>query len=300
MSITGEPLTSRCRQAMATLPLVSAGEGGAFCLALAGGRRAPLRLQTGDGWADLTLDAGRPERMSPWDALGLNASADGAARLILRPGDSAVTLRADVPTSEDDDPSGRLGAACADLRRLADRVQAAEDSSDSGADIAQMDEGVPDADASGVDGRAGVDLAALLTESGWPFVQRGPNRLAVDLGLPEWFQQAFITPGAGRRHRVRAKVAVLESPTAATRGAIGILLLTVSAVLRTIRGGRRDQDGETTLFFDAPIGEAPAAGDVDAALGAVAWACQMAGREARALIDERIARAYLAARGWAA
>ena len=298
MSIAVEPRMAMCRQAIAAAPFVAAGEGAAFNLDLPGGRCVPLRLHVADGWACLTVEAGgQPVRTSPWDALGLNAAADGVARVILRPGDTTVALRADVPLAADEDPKPQLAAACDDLRRLAGEIErGAVDSSIDGdassATHAQV--------TTSPGGHAGVDFAALLTESGWPFVQRASNRLAVDLGLPDWFQQAFITAGAGRRHRVRATVAVIESPTAATRDAIGILLLTVSAVVRTVRGGRLDQDGESTLCFDAPLAEFPAATDVDAALGAVAMACQMAGREARALIDERIARAYLAARGWAA
>ena len=298
MNIAVEPRTAMCRQAIAATPFVAAGEGAAFGLDLPGGRRVPLRLHVADGWACLTVEVGgQLVRTGPWDALGLNASADGVARLILRPGDTTVALRADVPLAVDEDPKPLLAAACDDFRRLVSEIE--RGAVDSGIDGSVTTAPRAQAAAS-PGGHAGVDFAALLTESGWPFVQRAANRLAVDLGLPDWFQQAFITAGAGRRHRVRATVAVIESPTAPTRDAIGILLLTVSAVVRTVRGGRLDQDGESTLCFDAPLAEFPAASDVDAALGAVAMACQMAGREARTLIDERIARAYLAARGWVA
>ena len=298
MTVTMAPRTAMCRAAIAALPCVAAGDGAAFLLGLHGGRRARLRLGVADGWADLTVElGGSAGRTNPWDALALNAVAGGAARLILRPGDAAVALRADVPFAADGDPAPRLASACEDLRRFAIALEtgAVGPIADAG------ESSTPDArPVSSPNHDGGVDIAALLTEAGWPFVQRASNRIAVDLGLPDQFQQAFITPGAGERHRVRATLAVVGTPAAATRNALGVLLLTVSAVVRTARGGRINQDGESTLFFESPLDDAPAASDVDVALCAVAMACQMAGLEARALIDERIAEAYLAARGWAA
>lgn len=298
MTITGEPRTAACRAAVSALPLVAAGEGSGFSIGIPGGRRVPLRLHVAESWADLTVDPGEQAvRTSPWDALAVNASADGAAKLILRPGDLRVTLRADVPLSPDEDPSPRLAAACEDLGRLAGALERRSLVSRGGDEPprAQDTQGpaVPDEPAD-------VDMALLLTEAGWPFVRRTSNRLAVDLGLCDQFQQAFITPDSGRRHRVRATLAVAGTLPAATRDALGVLLLTVSAAVRLARGGCASQGEESVLFVESPLGETPAVGDVDVALCAVAMACQMAGRETRALIDERIARAYLAARGWAA
>lgn len=290
--------TAACRRAITTLPLVGAGEGGGFSLELPGARRARLLLHTGDGWADLTVEPGEESaRIEPWDALALNAAADGVAKLVLRPGDSAPALRADVRLAADEDPSASLSAACNELRRLAESV--ARHSRRADADAGGGAAGAPEADNASAHPHAGTDIEALLTEAGWPFVQRASHRLAVDLGLPDQFQQAFITNGPGGRSRARATLAVIGSPTVATRRALGVLLLTVSALVRTARGGCSDEEGDSAVFIEAPLGESPDASDVDAALGAIAMACQMAGREARALIDERIARAYLAARGWA-
>jgi hypothetical protein len=297
MTGTIEPRTAACRRAIAALPFVGAGEGGGFSFELPGGRRMRLRLHVGESWADLTVEPG--EESAPtghWDALALNAAAGGMARLILRPGDSTVALRADVRLAADEDPSPRLAEACSDLRRLAESAGRFARRSNADAGTARTQE----AEGAAARQHAGADVAALLTEAGWPFVQRASHRLAVDLGLPEQFQQAFITNGPGGRCNARATLAVIGAPTVATRNALGVLLLTVSALVRTVRGGCVDEGGESAVFFEAPLGEAPDASDVDAALGAVAMACQLAGRESRALIDERIARAYLAARGWAA
>jgi hypothetical protein len=297
MTSTIEPRTAACRRAIAALPFVSADEGAGFSLELPGGRHTRLQLHVGDSWADLTIEPG--EESAPighWDALALNAAADGMARLVLRPGDPALALRADVRLAADEDASPRLAAACGDLRRLADAVDRRSRGSNADAGAARA----PEADAASARPQAGTDIEALLTEAGWPFVRRASHRLAVDLGLPEQFQQAFITEGPGGRRRARATLAVIGAPTVATRDALGVLLLTASALVRTACAGCVDQDGESAVFFEAPLGETPDACDVDAALGAVAMACQMAGREARTLIDERIASAYLAARGWAA
>jgi hypothetical protein len=294
------PRAAACRAAISALPFVDAADGAAFRLRLPRDRRARLRLHMADGWAVLTAEFGdQAVRTNPWEALALNGAADGEARLILRPGDVAVAVRAEVPLAAGEDPAPRLASACGDVRRLAAAVErrAAHEDGDTPARVPR-EEAAPEPPSSSE--QPAVDIAALLTEAGWPFVRRASGRLAVDLELPDQFQQAFITPAADGRHLVRSTLAVAGALTPPTRNALGVLLLTVSAMVRTARGGCTDEDGESPLFFESPIGNAPSASDLDLALCAVAMACQMAGREARALIDDRIARAYLAARGWAA
>jgi len=123
----------------------------------------------------------------------------------------------------------------------------------------------------------------------------------VDLGIPDRFQQAFVWTDPAGRPQLRARLAVLAAPIADARRAIGVLLLTLSAVVRLVRAGAtEDSSGEVTLFVDAPLGRDLTAEELDTALTAIALAVRITSREACALAHAPVAQAYLAARGWAA
>jgi hypothetical protein len=282
-----------CRRALAAVAVVHLADACRLALVLPDGRRTPLRLAVDGAWAELT--AGLPAKTAPpdpWEALAVVAAVEGTARLALTPGERAFELRADVAVDDDADPAPRLAAACGDMRALA----AALSGQPAIADDAHGAPAAGDRRRSG----GGGGLCAALSETGWSFVERGPDRVAVDLAIPDRFQQAFVTPAAGGRTLARATLSVCAAPTLASRRAIGVLLLTASAVVRLVRAGVAAEGTDVRVFVEALLDPVPAAGDLDAALGALAMACRMAGRETRALLDERVARNYLAARGWAA
>ena len=288
-----DPRAAACRKALAATPGIETSDAGRFTLALPDGSRTWLRLHVEDGWAELT--AGLPTELAapdPWEALATVATVEGVARLTLTPGACALELRADIALDDDVDPAPRLAAACEDMRALASALSG-------GLANAIPADGEPAADA-GRPSAARADLRALMAETGWSFVERDPERLAVDLAIPDRFQQAFVTPSAGGRTLARATLVVSAVPTGASRRAVGVLLLTASTVVRLVRAGVATEGGDVRLLVEAYLDPNPAAGDLDAALSALAMACRIAGRETRALFDERVARIYLAARGWAA
>jgi hypothetical protein len=283
-----------CRRALAGIPGVEPRGLGGFTLALLDGRLADLRFHVDGGWVELT--AGLPTELAsvdPWDALAAAATVEGLAKLALKPGACALDVRADIALEGLIDPAPRLAAACSDMRSLAAALAGSPGTHDrSAARDAAVD---PSA---GCAGRA--DLCELISEAGWSYVERDPERLAVDLAIPDRFQQAFITPSACGGTLARATLVVSSAPTLASRRAIGVLLLTVSTVVRLVRTGAVLDAGDARLFVEAYLDRNPTVAELDAVLGALAMACQSAGRETRALFDERVARTYLAARGWAA
>jgi len=290
-----DPRAAASRRALAATPGIGTSDAGRLTLALRDGRRTWVRLHVEDGWAELT--AGLPKGAAapdPWEALSTVAAVEGVARLALTPGECAIELRADIALDDDVDPAPRLAAACDDMRAMASALCGRAAS-------AAPAYGEPAAGAAaGGRSAACANLPALMSETGWSFVERDPERLAVDLAIPDRFQQAFVTPSAGGRTLMRATLAVSAAPTLASRRALGVLLLTASTVVRLARTGVATEGGDVRLFVEAYLDAVPAAGDLDAALGALARACRIAGRETRALFDERVARIYLAARGWAA
>jgi hypothetical protein len=82
------------------------------------------------------------------------------------------------------------------------------------------------------------------------------------------------------------------------RRAVAALLMAVSGSLRLVTGGLVERNGAPVAVLSAAL-EHPNARSVDDALSALAVACRVSGREAQALLDERLASEYLAlSRGW--
>jgi len=219
---------------------------------------------------------------SPWEALLRNSDLAGPARLVLPPGRTDVEIRAEVPVDEGVDIDVRRREAEAFVRRAA-------------GGIPEVDEGP----AGAILGLETIDLGAVAVEAGWAFVRRSSGRIAIDLDVPDQFCQAIVEPrGAGFRARVVLALAV--SPSAFVRAALAVLLLTTTAGVRLVRAGAAEREGETTVFVEAGVGAPVSAQELHHALAALAVTCRMAGREARALVDDGVAGLYLAARGWAA
>jgi hypothetical protein len=233
----------------------------------------------------------------------LNANADGAAKMIVVPGATRLGARADLRPGDDGAvPAARLDAAGDDLRRLAATAARRANGEPGGSDDGLRESGEPPAPVTGsVSRESAPDFAALLAETSWTCAPRASGRVAVDLWIPDRFRQAFVWTDPAGRPRLRARLAVLPAPTADTRRAVGVLLLTLSAVVRLVRAGvTEDSSGEATLCVDAPLGPDLTAKELDTALAATALAVRMTAREACALSRAGVAQAYLAARGWAA
>jgi hypothetical protein len=242
-----------------------------------------VAARVGDEWISLAARMPRsPGVVSPWQALLLNAEVTGAAKLVLPAGGRVVEIRADIPVEDGVDVEARLLQARESIQRAA-----------SGSPAAPADR------ASGVIDPVPIDLPALAAEAGWPFILRSSRRVAIDLDVPGRFHQAIVEPrSAGCRARVA--LAVVMSPSAHLQLALGVLLLTVTGLVRMARAGATEHEGETTVFVETDFAECPTARELHHALSGLAVACRMAGRETKALVDEHIAHAYLAARGWAA
>jgi hypothetical protein len=284
----------RMSQALACISGIEPRAAGAMSLVLCDGRRVELRFHVEAGWAELTASLpGDLASSDPWEALASTVRVEGVAKLSLTPGGCGIEIRADVAMGDDADPAPALAAAVDDMRSLA---AALAGSSGAGTVAAAGESAIDAGPASG----ARVDLRALVSETSWSFVERDPDRLAVDLAIPDRFQQAFITPSRSGRTLARATLAMGALPTAASRRALGVLMLTASTAIRLVRPGIVIEGADARLVVEAYLDPDPDAADLDAALGALATACRIAGREARALFDERVARIYLAARGWAA
>jgi len=238
----------------------------------------PVAARVDDEW--ISLAASLPPRtgaVAPWQALLQNAQLVGLARLVLRHGGREFEIRADCPVDDGVDVDSRLREAQASVRQAGSGTRPAGE--------------IPEPDT--------VDLGVVAEEAGWAFVRRSSGRMVVDLGVPDQFCQAVIEPhGAGCRARVVLAMAV--NPSAIVRSALAVLLLTVTASVRMVRAGATEREGQTAVFVETGVAAPVSARELHHALAALAVTCRMAGREAKALVDDRVAGLYVTARGWAA
>ena len=295
-------------------------------LTVSTGVRVPLSVEIEREWATLQCAVTpEAENVAPWDVLRLNGELPGDARLVIVPGQTRVAARADVALMEGVPGAVRGQAAWAGLRaaaqlcgrfmRAARRARPVDERADPTAPLCSgLVRAVAPAGAvlrilpatARPSGRPRSpaaddnlpDLGAVLAAIGWRFVQRSATRYAVDLGVRGQLVQAIVEPMGAGQVRLRAVLATIRSPLAITRAAVGVLLLTTSAAMRLVRSGVDEDADDSAIYIETWFHADGPAEELQHALSALAVASQMVAREARALADERVAREYLARRGW--
>lgn len=143
------------------------------------------------------------------------------------------------------------------------------------------------------------DLAALGAETGWRLDPRPGGVLAVDFGLERdvYRGRLAVRPGGG----VRAWATLLDRPElgAASRAALGRLLVTAGTQLRLVRGAAYAADGRTTVELQVVAATTPTAASLDRLLTALQVGCRRCGPEAAALAAEDVAQRYMESFGGA-
>lgn len=279
-----------------------------WAFTLANGRVLGVSAQAVEGW--LALDAALEDHLGRsefWSLLELNGRLDGPAKFALGPAASAPQLRAEVPLDEEVDLVARLHEACDGFKTALEALKAQPDRGDEadghlGATRWPEDAAAePHALISLVPGdvdAGSVDLAALCSEAGWPATLRSSGTAFVDLEVPGGFYQALLNHGVSGALRVSVRVASGERNSGERGLALAGFLLIASGCVRLARPAVRRQQHETAAFFEVCFASAPSAVELAHAYSALSVACRLCGREAKAFEDERVARAFLAARGF--
>jgi hypothetical protein len=240
-----------------------------------------------DGWLVLQAPPSpATTTRTPWEALAAAAGCPGNAKCVMAPEGHRIELRVDVPIEPGIDLESRERAARESLDRLAVCVEAGV--------------GHASPDARAAPGAEGDSLEALASELSWPVVRRAPGRFAVDLRVPGRFCQAVLQPQGAGGYRARVELAALWDADAAVRGALATMFLTLADAVRFARSAAETVDGRTSVFLEVDLQPDVTVPELHHALAALSMAARLAGREASALTDVGVARAYLAARGWAA
>lgn len=246
---------------------------------LGNGKPLPVTASWEDRWlrlsAPIPADAGAAD---PWRLLLLNGTLRGPARVVRRPVAGGIALEADLPLDDAELVPQRLETACTAFQQAMPAL-AGKGTSHSA---------LPDA---GKDAAADVNLVLLAGERGWPLQPRDPGRFTVDLDAPGLLSQAGVER-QGPELRVTIEVLRSAALTEHSRRAAGLFLLTLTAMLRLVRGTAVETPG-TAVRLEARLPAVPTETELDLALAALSLACRLCTRELRGLSDNLLARTYL-------
>jgi hypothetical protein len=241
-----------------------------------------VTAEADDDWlrleADCPTDAQGPE--SFWEMLSRNASLPGLAKAVLAD-DGGPRLRAEIPLLDDIDLTARVREAC----RGFEQMWAGE--AGSAPVVPSPEESEP------------VDLKALCSAAGWPYVERSNRKLAVELEVAGGFSHALLRP-VGRGVNVSWEIATLDSLSDECRQAVGGFLLAASGLVRMGRASVNTAGSSPVAQFVVIFGTPPSPSEISNALESLSVGCSLCGEEIKMLQAPAIAERYLALRGWSA
>jgi len=241
----------------------------------------PTRHCDGE-WLELRADLGaltdarlrETERRLP-DLLAWNITLDAGLKFVLRPR-SRLVLCAEVRATED-----REEAALAQLET--DLINAARGTSPDTVPAPRSPCGDPVRDT----------LETVCGDAGWNVTRGSGGMLHVQLDGSGALGPACVTAIGGSNPRIQAALTPYVEMAPASLLALAVLGLWCGGVLRLVRAGIDRRERQQALWIEVCLGSQPAPGDILDALTALSAAGRLAGEEARALLDPRIARAYL-------
>lgn len=227
-----------------------------------------------------------------WEVLLRNGILPGAAKLAIGPDRAVVYATLEMVLDRkaaarmgggvDDRLTAQLGAAVDDLRRATRRHP-------NGEDAAARRRDVP----------AAVDLAALCGAAGWAFNRRNERRVTVQLETAHGYAQAILDWGG----ELRATVQLCRAEhglRAASRQAIGVMLLQLGGLVRAVRPAALTGSGCDVVVLQACLGADPSARELGCALEVLSVGAGMCQCEVGLLADEALSNRYLSVCGWSA
>jgi hypothetical protein len=242
-------------------------------------------------WLEVTSPLADESERTPsrvWSLLQLNASFQTLSRIALAPGASTAHLRAELcldsyPRCDEISLGPRVDAlleSFAHGRHLYDEWSLRGQYSP----LKMAD----------TDRTPSPDLLRLCSEIGWASTERAGGLWSVTIGEGSSVCEAAVEVVDAGCVCFAARLLDASGLSESSRCAIGILLLGVSAVVRSVKGvawgdGKSDYAGVASVCGEVTSGIA-----IDRSLSSLTVACGMVGREVLALRDESLAREYLA------
>jgi len=248
-----------------------------WTFALLNGARHAVHARIDDGWLWLRTDRREPiavDRLC--ETLAKNHALSGAAKLVARL-DHDLELRAELPLDDDIDLGARVRQAIAGFQS---HWESPATPAVPGGEVAP------------------ADWKRCCEESGWPCTERTSGRLTVALETTPVLH-ATIDP-AGPGGDVFIDLEDFGAAPATCRAAAAGMLLEVNRLVRMARATFVERNGATHARFEVRFPDFPNPAELDAAFGSLSTACAFVTHELRALLNEDIARTFLAVRGWTA
>lgn len=247
---------------------------------LANGMRTSVTARLAGEWLEVTAPApdGRSASSGDaWSLLRFNARLAGPGRLALARRDERPHLRAELFLDDTTDVAAQVAALCEETREALHALQVGSEATDWPRNTVKTEPGPP------------AHLAEWCADAGWPCSERSSGELAVTIGaLP-----ARVGLSAGGRLRAVVELADAAAYAPVCRHAAGLLLLRVSALVRSVKGiVDTSADGAETLGL-AVVDQEVSSAAIDRALSALTVATALVARETNVLRHESIAREYL-------
>jgi hypothetical protein len=209
---------------------------------------------------------------SPWNLLQRNSNLPGMAKFA-HPPNGDLQLRGELPLLDGANLTERIRETCAGFEAAISLYEFSQP------------QPVPESS------RNKFDLKSLCTETGWPFIERGPDKLLVELEAADNFWQAALMqsePGIS----LSCELAAFNSKATDSRDAAAEFLLSACGALRFARAAVSADVAKLEIIFAAP----PCAAEISSALESLSVGVQLCGEEIKTLQDPAIARRYLAMR----
>ena len=236
-------------------------------------REATIERTVREGWIDLRVPL--PVSSDPgfvWMLLEKNGVLTGPARFE-RYDAERMGIGVQVPVGGDH--AARVHAAVEGIREAERALHGKADEA-------------PEASPDGWE----PDWPALAAEKGWTITRKEDGRIGAELDAVGVMNHGFLEARGGRS-LLTLTVLRTAGLNELTCEAIGRFVLGLTARLNLVRAGLSSGESET-LRFEAPLPTTASAADLDLALEALSLAARLGGRECRALMDEPLARRYLA------
>ena len=265
----------------------------------AGGAAINVMLSE-DGWLQLGAPVaggrihGDAVQRCAWELLEMNGHFNGAAKLVLPPGESVVAGVRDLwleelAVEEEMESSevtlaALIGKAVVDLQEALGRFHGHRGLRQTDADANSSSPGFE------------CDLEELCHLAGWPCNRRSEGKLSVHLEIPGAYALAILSVDGGVRALVELPIGTNLSSI--SRQAIGQLLLALGGQVRGVRSALRAKHQSVSAVLEAQLDGRPSAAALNHLLAALSVAARMSIRELPLLASHELAEKYLSIRGW--
>lgn len=224
-------------------------------------------------------------KSSPEDLLRAQEGLTGLAKLADPDHGRSACVRAEIPVGEGIPLVARLGGTLTAI--FAAQRPVAQHSAPRGSTAATPH--FPDPAGSQA-------LARMLAETRWPHHGRDDASIAVDLESDRDHRQARLAISQNGHFSASVEMADWRSPSGPSRAAGARMLLCANHATRMARAAVQEEGDRWVYRFEVRLESSPSERELHHVLATLSVAGRRWTRELRALEEESIARAYLAAR----